>query len=351
MRDANCGRASAAQRRGDARANIDLRMVLTTQVMSENDDGLTGWLLCATCERERKTSYKLTLRGFVECPMDEETLQSIEKGKSQMRRGRPSIKSKSQEAVLSTEISDEMFWNLVKRSQLRPSEEPSFDHVDFFTADGENRSPEDEEFIDGLIRFPSFSMLNSEMSGRGDGLAMGIESSSPEESVEHMRKQLGGSKQSFGDVQGFDLPLSRAASGSLVSPYSQSDVVMGAKTTSKSKKPRERTGTSLPPVSKENKGKPIGRPPKKPFPSSAAKGSSSSFPSSNPNDASKLPGGSGRKEVLERYHSKRKARSYGKTIHYEARKIRAAMRVRIGGRFAKATADDKQEDFKGPIPA
>jgi len=319
--------------------------------MSENDDGLTGCLLCATCEREREMSYTLSLRGFVECPMDEETLQSIDKGKSQMHRGRPSSKSKSQEAALSTEISDQMFWNLVKRSQLRPSEEPSFDHIDFFRVDGENRSPEDEAFIDGLIRFPSFSMLNSEMSGRGDGLAMGIESSSPEESVEPMRKQLGGLKQYFGDVQGFDLPLSRDASGSLVSPYSESDVVKGTKTTSKSKKPREKTGTSRSPVPKQNKGKPIGRPPKKPFSSSVVKGSSSSFPSSNPNDASKLPGGSGRKEVLERYHSKRKARSYGKTIHYEARKIRAAMRVRIGGRFAKATADDKQEDFKGPIPA
>ena len=46
--------------------------------MSENDDGLTGLLLCATCERERGTGYALSLRGFVESPMDEETLQSIE---------------------------------------------------------------------------------------------------------------------------------------------------------------------------------------------------------------------------------------------------------------------------------
>ena len=318
--------------------------------MSENDDGLTGSLLCATCERERGTGYALSLRGFVESPMDEETLQSIEKGKSQMRRGRPSSTSKSHEAALGTEISDEMLWNLVKRSQLRPSEEPSFDHIDFFRVDGENRSPEDEAFIDGLIRFPSFSLLNSEMSGHVDGLAMGIESPSPEESVEPMCKP-GGSKQSFGDVQGFDLSLSRAASASIVSPFSQSDVVKRAKTTSKSKTPRDKTGTSGAHASKRKKGKPIGRPPKKPFPSSAMKGSSSSFPSSNPNDASKLPGGSGRKEVLERYHLKRKARSYGKTIHYEARKIRAAMRVRVGGRFAKSPADDKREDFKGPVPA
>ena len=53
--------------------------------MSENDDGLMGSLLCATCERERGTGYALSLRGFVESPMDEETLQNIEKGKSQMR--------------------------------------------------------------------------------------------------------------------------------------------------------------------------------------------------------------------------------------------------------------------------
>ena len=183
---------------------------------------------------------------------------------------------------------------------------------------------------------PSFSMLNSEMSGRVDGLAMGIESPSPEESVEPMYKP-GGSKQSFGDVQGFDLSLSRAVAQVLCRRL-QSDVVKGAKTTSKSKMPRDKAGTSDAHASKRKKGKPIGRPPKKPLPSSAVKGSSSSFPSSNPNDASKLPGGSGRKEVLERYHLKRKARSYGKTIHYEARKIRAAMRVRVGGRFAKSPA-------------
>ena len=33
-----------------------------------------------------RNGYALSLRGFVESPMDEETLQNIEKGKSQMRR-------------------------------------------------------------------------------------------------------------------------------------------------------------------------------------------------------------------------------------------------------------------------
>ena len=260
--------------------------------------------------------------------------------------GRPSSTSKSHEAALGTEISDEMLWNLVKRSQLRPSEEPSFDHIDFFRVDGENRSPEDEAFIDGLIRFPSLSILNSEMSGRVDGLAMGIESPSPEESVEPMCKP-GGSKQSFGDVQGFDLSLSRAPAQVLCRVQerrqgSQDDVEIENAARQDGyvwcTRVQEKEGQADRPSAEETV----------------------SFVGGErflilPEFESKR-----RIETSRRVGSKRSARAlpfeaqgalYGKTIHYEARKIRAAMRVRVGGRFAKSPAEDKREDFKGPVPA
>jgi len=50
------------------------------------------------------------------------------------------------------------------------------------------------------------------------------------------------------------------------------------------------------------------------------------------------PGTEARKEMLVRYHEKRKARKFKKKIRYESRKVRADNRVRIKGRFARADA-------------
>ena len=105
----------------------------------------------------------------------------------QTRRGRPSNKSKSEVQALDAEVSDETFWSLVKKSQIRPSEEPSFDRVDLFSGDdgrGQMTSDDkdDEAFIDGLIRMPSFTMLDAEMNVRVDGSAANFGTPSPAES-------------------------------------------------------------------------------------------------------------------------------------------------------------------------
>ena len=50
------------------------------------------------------------------------------------------------------------------------------------------------------------------------------------------------------------------------------------------------------------------------------------------------PGTALRKEMLQRYHEKRKRRHFRKKIRYESRKVRADNRVRIKGRFARADA-------------
>jgi len=50
------------------------------------------------------------------------------------------------------------------------------------------------------------------------------------------------------------------------------------------------------------------------------------------------PGTAARKELLVRYHEKRKQRKFKKQIRYESRKVRADNRVRIKGRFARADA-------------
>ena len=50
------------------------------------------------------------------------------------------------------------------------------------------------------------------------------------------------------------------------------------------------------------------------------------------------PGTALRKEMLQRYHEKRKQRHFRKKIRYESRKVRADNRVRIKGRFARADA-------------
>ena len=53
---------------------------------------------------------------------------------------------------------------------------------------------------------------------------------------------------------------------------------------------------------------------------------------------SMAPGTALRKEMLIRYHEKRKQRHFKKKIRYESRKVRADNRVRIKGRFARADA-------------
>ena len=53
---------------------------------------------------------------------------------------------------------------------------------------------------------------------------------------------------------------------------------------------------------------------------------------------SMAPGTVLRKEMLVRYHEKRKQRHFRKKIRYESRKVRADNRVRIKGRFARADA-------------
>jgi len=83
----------------------------------------------------------------------------------------------------------------------------------------------------------------------------------------------------------------------------------------------------------------------------AATNSSAAYAANAPDHSAKLPGGASRQQVLDRYHEKRKARTYGKKIHYEARKVRAETRVRVGGRFAKAEDRSCDVSIKGAVPA
>jgi hypothetical protein len=103
--------------------------------MRENEDGVTGTTVCEACDRAHGSGRAVALRPFHECAMSDEVYRAVGKGMKQTRRGRPTNKSKSEVRALDAEVSDETFWSLVKKSQIRPSEEPSFDRVELFSGD------------------------------------------------------------------------------------------------------------------------------------------------------------------------------------------------------------------------
>jgi hypothetical protein len=339
--------------------------------MRENEDGVTGTTTCEACDRAHGSGRAVALRAFHECAMSDEAYRAVGKGMKQTRRGRPSNKSKSEVQALDAEVSDETFWSLVKKSQIRPSEEPSFDRVDLFSGDdgrGQMTSDDkdDEAFIDGLIRMPSFTMLDAEMNVRVDGSAANFGTPSPAESsgapVRQAYNNIFESSQATGQMS-----RARATSQSDSAAAGIDSMFMPGGVRSSNEHVEE---LLAPRVDGERnmfydidaagqwrmkKPKKSGRPKKMSAARNARKpaatNSSAAYAANAPDHSAKLPGGASRQQVLDRYHEKRKARTYGKTIHYEARKVRAETRVRVGGRFAKAEDRSCDVSIKGAVPA
>jgi hypothetical protein len=298
-----------------------------------------------------------TLRPFHECALSEEEYNAL--GKSATRRGRPSNRSKAMTHALDAEVSDATFWNLVRKSQLRPSEEPSFDRFDFGRPDtstnaGSVSAEDDDAFIEGLIRLPSFDLLDQSLGASVPGPRAAAKMSSPTEGYKFSTifdvssaNDESAASQAMSDEQVYD--AFKATRGN----ESVDGFLQG--TSSGMDDGNNDSLYAFDGGMPKNKPKKIGRPSRKdmvsqePFPHSM---SSTVFFGAEPDSLSKLPGGSARKKVLERYHAKKKIRSYGKHIQYEARKVRAETRRRVGGRFAKN--EDKNRppsEFKGPVPA
>ena len=333
--------------------------------MCENEDGVTGTTVCEACDRAHGSGRAVALRPFHECAMSDEVYRAVGKGMKQTRRGRPTNKSKSEVRALDAEVSDETFWSLVKKSQIRPSEEPSFDRVELFSGDDQmtNDGEDDEAFIDGLIRMPSFTMLDAEMNVRVDGSAANFGTPSPAESsgapVRQAYNNIFESSQATGQMSRV-----RATSRSDSAADGIDSMFMPGGVRSSNEHVEELLApgvdgernmfydidaagqwrTKKPKTNARRKKNSVARIP-------AATNSSSAYAANAPDHSAKLPGGASRQQVLDRYHEKRKARTYGKTIHYEARKVRAETRVRVGGRFAKAEDRSGDVSIKGPVPA
>ena len=283
--------------------------------------------------------------------MSDELLQSL--GKVSARRGRPTNRSRAMAPALDAEVTDATFWNLVRHSQLRPSEEPSFDRVDFCNANGGGASTmdEDEAFIDGLIRLPSFDLLENGLSSTTSGTrsAAARLSQNASSALDGIKFNNIFSVDSATSEQGM---ASRAASGNAIDTMLVA--APGGEQVTKliASSVVEEGNDSLFTYRTLKKAR-IGRPPTRSLATSELPFTALSprFGSNEPNPLSKLPGGAARKKVLERYHEKKKARTYGKHIQYEARKVRAETRRRVGGRFAKAETTELDGEFRGPFPA
>ena len=316
--------------------------------MIENEEGLTGTTACEPCARTCVSGRALRLLPFHECAMSEEVMKSL--GKVSARRGRPSNRSRAMAPTLDTEVTDVTFWNLVRHSQLRPSEESSFDRVDFCNSNGGGTSTmdEDEAFIDGLIRLPSFDLLENGLGSNTTGTRAAAASLSPNAS-----SALDGAK--FKNIFSVDSATSERGMASRASSGNAIDTMLvatpGGEQVAKflSSSGVGEGNDSLYTYGTSN----IGRSPKQSLASSKLPFTASSprFDSKEPNPLSKLPGSVARKKMLERYHEKKKARTYGKHIQYEARKVRAETRRRVGGRFAKSETEGLDGEFRGPVAA
>lgn len=361
--------------------------------MTPEIGGVRGTTRCEACERAVGDPSRATaLKPFHECALSEAQAKKIEKRLAQKalegdfvaaasasgsghKLGRPSNRSKSENVVeLDAELSDTEFWALVMKSQRRPSEEPSFDRVDVFggtAADSKAfADAEDDAFINGLIRFPSYGELERDFGGGSmDDVVGHAGSQSRPESSSYSGEMARFERGLLGETTAADEQherLCRRRENSVSSqdsdaPWNKQKRIVGCKKRSSSRSMSSTTGLgdhifSAPCVvmKQENVDNLLAAPMQEqsdalykygagskatPTPSMAAPTPNFvvphvAFAVQATNNTSKLPGGCDREKVLQRYHDKRKVRSFSKTIHYEARKVRAETRVRVGGRFA-----------------
>ena len=379
------------------RATLALTMtrvcVCLIQVLTTEIGGVRGTTRCEACARAVGDPSRATaLKPFHECALSEAQAKKIEKRLAQKtlegdlvaaasasgsghKLGRPSNRSKSENVVeLDAELSDAAFWALVVKSQRRPSEEPSFDRVDVFggtAADSKAfADAEDDAFINGLIRFPSYGELERDFGGGSmDDVVGRAGSQSRPESSSYSGDMARFERGLLGETTAADEQherLCRRRENSVSSqdsdaPWNKQKRVAGLKKRSSSRSMSSTTGLgdhifNAPRVvmKQENVDILLAAPMQEqsdalykygvgskatPTPPTAAPTPNFvaphvAFAVQARNNTSKLPGGCDREKVLQRYHDKRKVRSFSKTIHYEARKVRAETRVRVGGRFA-----------------
>ena len=350
--------------------------------MTAQVGGMGGATRCEPCERSvGDPSRAMVLKPFNECVLTEAEAKKIEKRTAKMmetkeivpKSGRASMKSKGkcETPELELEVSDSALWALVVKSQRRPSEEPSFDRVDIFDGYG-GKSVDDDSFINGLIRFPSYGELERDF-GDGEGYAAraqshpgssssgemarferGLlgESTAADEQHERLRRRRENSVSSQCTEDHIASKLrgiKRLSSHSMSSSNGLEKMFNPSRVTTKqddllAAPMQERSDASYGDFGSSKSS----APPAMTLAEKVSTVSSSSLPSMFPvshaafavqsmKNTSKLPGGCDREKVLKRYHDKRKVRSFSKTIHYEARKVRAETRVRVGGRFAPSS--------------
>ena len=364
--------------------------------MTPEVGGVRGTTRCEACERAVGDPTRATaLTAFHECALGEAQAKKIEKRSAQTalggdlakasaatttthKRGRPSNKSKSVCAELDGEVSDAALWALVVKSQRRPSEEPSFDRFDAFVGAAESKTfadAEDDAFIDGLIRFPSYGELERDFGGGSldaDGGAKATQSQP--ESSSYSGEMARFERRLLGETTASDIDherLHRCRENSVSSqdsdaPWTKSHASLKKRSSSRSMSSSTGLGDPIFSASgvvtkqenvdellaapmqeqsdalyKYKEVKAEAPPPPAPAVPTPFVAPHVAFAVQAANNTSKLPGGCDREKVLKRYHDKRKVRSFSKTIHYEARKVRAETRVRVGGRFAPS--DDRKK--------
>lgn len=347
--------------------------------MREAANGRTGTARCASCElAEGETEAGRVMRPFDECSLSKEMYASMEENDRRAngtdRRGR-TTKSPSRgttargAAPLDGEVSDEMYWTMVKESQRGDADASTAGFLDGQAVlDDEGMTLETEAFINGLIRFPSMLDLDANNLQRSTSASFDYGFVAADDDFDGSRSMRMRSPTPPDIVfAGVDTLFPPSASNSrnrdrleaFLAQSERNDSLYGFSPTPEAMQQTvyepdsrlmERVQTSQTGASRKTTSRK-----KRAVPASAST-TKLELPARD-DSFSKLPGGADRRKVLERYHEKRKSRQFNRTVLYEGRKARAETRVRIGGRFAKSEDRPQAKKARGsrrsrtPVPA
>jgi len=347
--------------------------------MREAANGRTGTARCASCELEEgETEAGRVMRPFDECSLSKEMYASMEendrRASGTRKRGR-STKSPSRgttatrgAAALDGEVSDEMYWTMVKASQRVGAEASTTSFLDDAVLDDGGMTLETEAFINGLIRFPSMLDLDANNLHRStsasldhgfvaadddfDGpRSMRMRSPTPPDivlaGVDTLFAPTASDSRNGDQLEAF---LAQSERNDSLYGFGSAPEAMQRTIHQPDSRLIERVQTSQTGASRKTVARK-----KRAVPASASTTKLELPPRDD--SFSKLPGGADRRRVLERYHEKRKSRQFNRTVLYEGRKARAETRVRIGGRFAKSEDRSQAKKARGsrrsrtPVPA
>lgn len=348
--------------------------------MREAPNGRTGTARCASCELEEgETEAGRVMLPFDDCSLSKEMYASMEEndgrasasGKRVRSTKAPSRGTKATRgaAALDGEVSDEMYWTMVKASQRVGAEASTTSFLDDQAVlDDGGMTLETEAFINGLIRFPSMLDLDANNLHRSisasldhgfvaadddfDGpRSMRMRSPTPPDivlaGVDALFAPTSSDSRHRDQLEAF---LAQSERNDSLYGFGSAPEEMQQMVYQPDSRLMERVQTSQTGAARKTAVRK-----KRAVPASASTTKLELPPRDD--SFSKLPGGADRRKVLERYHEKRKSRQFNRTVLYEGRKARAETRVRIGGRFAKSEDGSQAKKARGsrrsrtPVPA